>query len=123
MTLPDAAPAKPGIVDQLSASAFRLQTYRDERLLGTATGFLYRTPSTIFLVTNYHVLSGYNPLSGQPLHPQGALPNRVEFHLPTVSMDEAGDRTAFHYRSLTPPLLEDDGSPRWIVHPTAERNC
>jgi Trypsin-like peptidase domain len=119
MTLPDAAPAKPGIVDQLSASAFRLQTYRDERLLGTATGFFYRTPSTIFLVTNYHVLSGYNPLSGQPLHPQGALPNRVEFHLPTVSMDEAGDRTAFHYRSLTPPLLEDDGSPRWIVHPTA----
>jgi hypothetical protein len=79
--------------------------------LGTATGFLYRAKSqSVFLTTNFHVLAGYNPRTGEPLHPGGALPNRIAFHLPTVE----GEGIRYHKREL--PLLDNNSAPLWKVH-------
>jgi S1-C subfamily serine protease len=106
---------RPALMDKLSAVAFRVQTFRNAMLLGTATGFICRSASSVFLITNYHVLSGYNPLNGQPLHPQGALPSRIKFHVPTMHKTDQGD--GFFYREVAYELLDEAGDPLWQVHP------
>jgi hypothetical protein len=101
-----------GITDKLSAVAFRLRTFRDAMPLGTATGFLYRAKSqSVFLTTNFHVLAGCNPQTNQPLHPGGALPNRIAFHLPTV------EKEAIRYHKKELSLLDNDSALLWKVHP------
>ena len=88
-----------GVTDKLSGTAFRLQTFRDTIPLGTATGFVYRaTDNSIWLVTNYHVLSGYNPLTMQPLTCSPGDPSvdmRVR-HQETDEEEESVQRGADH---------------------------
>lgn len=43
--------------------------------LGTGTGFVVVHDNQPYLVTNYHVAAGRNPVNGQPLHPSGAVPD------------------------------------------------
>ncbi len=49
--------------------------------LGGATGFLYRYSGEIFLVSNYHVFSGRNALTGVPLDKEySALPSKLKVY-------------------------------------------
>ncbi len=50
--------------------------------LSTATGSLYKNNGHIYLVTNWHVLSGRHAHTKQPLHSQGGLPEIVKVHFP-----------------------------------------
>ncbi|ELH4238927.1 S1 family peptidase [Serratia marcescens] len=69
------------------------------------TGFFYQdvNSGTIFLVTNYHVISGVSPGEGR-----GFLGDEIEF-----SVRRRGNRT----RTISLPLLSNDEKV-WLEHPT-----
>jgi hypothetical protein len=50
-------------------------------IFGPATGFVYKYGQSIALVSNWHVFSGVNPLTGNRRNTDGLFPDRVRFTL------------------------------------------
>lgn len=78
------------------------------RTVSQGTGFLYATtrgtqPDTVFLVTNYHVVTGNEPQSQVP--PKG---DRLQFYLHTSREDPTS------YFTVNIPLYTKTGEPVWI---------
>jgi len=66
------------MVDVFSRTSLYLETFCNGHSIGIATGFLYyHDPADLFLVTNWHVLSGRNYQTGQPMHLMGAIPDKL----------------------------------------------
>lgn len=79
--------------------------------LGGATGFLFHDSNRTYLVSNYHVLSGYNAETGQAMDKNGYLPGRIKVHF---LLDSEGlPDCAIEY-----PLVDEDDTPLWQAHPT-----
>lgn len=55
-----------------------VETLFDETSLGTSTGFFYQEGGHNYLVTNWHVITGKHPVTGDHLHPSHAEPNRLK---------------------------------------------
>jgi hypothetical protein len=70
----------------LSYTTTKVAIFFNDMQLGTATAFTMRYGQTFALVTNWHVLSGFNAATGKCLARMGALPNRIECHV-TVSRE------------------------------------
>jgi hypothetical protein len=64
-----------------SLALTRLDLFFHDVSLGSATGFIYKYGQSIALVSNWHVFSGVNPLTGKPRDTRGYCPNRVTFAL------------------------------------------
>lgn len=83
--------------------------------LGRATGFVALYAGRHFLVTNWHVVAGRHPGTGQPLNQvTGAVPDAV-----VIAHHVAGELGRWH--DVREPLY-DDGSPLWVEHPVHGRN-
>jgi len=67
-------------IDPFSACTIPIFPKFDNEKLSTATGFFWRHEGRVLLITNWHVLSGREPKTGQPKSKDGALPNFIEFH-------------------------------------------
>lgn len=82
--------------------------------LGQATGFFWRENGIIFLITNWHNLSGRHQTTKVPLHKDAALPNVVEVPVLYHSKDFQGRviRNRFHVE------LYSEDIPNWWEHPT-----
>ena len=67
----------PVTIDPLTGVPLLLEGYSDDTLLGSGTGFVIRAGDDHYVVTNWHVVSGRDPSTGQPLSPTGGIPNRL----------------------------------------------
>jgi hypothetical protein len=83
-------------------------------LLSTATGFIVEHQGKLFLVTNWHVLSGRNAETDKPLSSTGGIPDEV--------------RIAHHLKNRLgtwqfqgESLVASDGSPLWLAHPAGSK--
>ena len=86
--------------------------FKDIRV-GTATAFPWRSPTgRLMLVTNWHVVSGRNNETGRVIHAMGAVPDRLEIHLPQSERLSAPT-------IVTSPLTQADGQPAWFDHPVS----
>lgn len=74
----DAAGRKKILISPYSGATFPVRAFFDDTLLGPATGFFYRDGNQVYLVTNWHVLSGRNANTGQPIDSKGRTTNRIE---------------------------------------------
>lgn len=97
-------------IDPLSLTSLYLKLNVNGSGLSTATGIVVEYDGKYFLITNWHVLSGRNPETGQPMSPTAGIPNevRIAHHIKS----RLGE-WRFHGESLQ----ASDGSPRWISHP------
>lgn len=97
-------------IDQFSVVSLPVSVLFNEIELSIATAFVWQDSDQPYLVTNWHVVSGRNFETGATLHKQAAEPNilRVFF---TVR-GNLGGRGSFEI-----PLRNEDGEPRWRVHP------
>lgn len=93
--------------------------------LSKASGFFWAHGSRTFLVTNWHVLSGRNPLDGKPMRDDAAIPNGLRF----FSYRRVGGSTArkgsfcVDYVQVLVPLDDaSTGAPRWLEHSSYGRH-
>lgn len=64
-------------VDPFSLSSLLLKCYWKGRVFSNATGFIVTRHNRAFLFTNWHVLSGRDPDTGQPILPGGIEPDEI----------------------------------------------
>jgi hypothetical protein len=107
------------IVDVASTITAKLDVYVRDVPLGLATGFFKKENEQVFLITNWHVVTGrHHEDTTRVLHNMGAIPDRLRFKVPIRG--HAGKWTA----PIEWPLYEDLDSgdspnkPIWYEHPT-----
>lgn len=99
------------LVEAESVMSLLIRPCHNGRALSTATGFVASHEDRPYLVTNWHVISGRNPSTGQPLNPlTGALPDSL-----AVQHNQRGRLGEWTER--TEPIVDDSGEPLWLEHP------
>lgn len=98
-------------IDVLSAASSKLTMYFDETELSTGTCFFWRRNARVYLITNWHNLSGRDNITGKHLSDTLAEPNSIVFSL--VLPTEEGIK----FGSFRGKILDEDGSRLWIEHP------
>ena len=97
----------------LTLSITKIELLCNDHPLGKATGFFLKYQSNWFLVTNWHVFSGREPISGQPKHKSCAVPDACRFYF-----------ASFQEESLTfNPVIRSLGDASnleatWFQHPS-----
>ena len=97
-------------IDRYSASSVPLTIKGNGNVIGKATGFFWRFRQQLYLATNWHVLSGRDPRTGQARHEGSAIPDLIEF--PVL---HAGQLDAFDL--VGAPLEDEKGGALWLQHP------
>lgn len=98
-------------VNEMSLSTAMIVACCDDIQISASTGFLWEHNDEIYLVTNWHSLTGINPMTGKALSKTGARPNNIHVRLAT---DKLGQQLGYEV-----PLYDPDGRARWWVHPEA----
>ena len=96
-------------IDRYSVSSVPLRLTVGNVALGKGTGFFYERNGSTFIVSNWHVLSGRNPIDGQPTNRNGAIPTNLEF--PACVRGQLGS-----WRNEQIDLVDEGGVPRWRQH-------
>jgi len=79
--------------------------------LATGTGFVCETSKGPVLVTNWHNVTGRNPVTQKPISPSGAVPDSVRIvHNRANKLGE--------WLMKSEPLLSSKGKARWVEHPS-----
>ena len=83
-------------VDYLSYTSVYIETFFNDTPITKASGFFYKKQDQIYLVTNWHVLSGRSHIADsngiyQPLHKRGAIPNKVRAYIYGWSNNSNGE--------------------------------
>jgi len=103
-------PSKQVLIDPLSTSSLIVESRVNGKSLGTATGFCIEANEKFFLVTNWHVVAGRNPDTGELLSNTGGIPD--ELRIVHHSSKGLGSWTV-----RKEGLLTAEGNPRWLEHP------
>lgn len=112
-------------INRNSAATVPLRLYRDDTLLSHATGCVYKHQQRLFIVTNWHVLSGRDAHSGMPLDKSAAIPNSVQIpHILPLDTGKPISTLAHEWFLKLPkwvwrkfPLFDDFGTALWYQHP------
>ena len=95
-------------VDHLSLSTTPVHLFMENKLVSTGTGFYYleqhQQDQVLFLVTNYHVLTGASPSEGKT-----PIGDKISFQL-HQSEEETGK-----IKTVQIPLFTKSGKPVWIT--------
>lgn len=80
-----------------------------------ATGFFWRRGDKVYLITNWHVVTGTNPLDGKS---KGWCPEKlvVEYFVKTAKESE---NVNMSFPTFDLPLYEEFNSPFWLQHQMA----
>ena len=84
-----------------------------ETVLSVGTCFFWQLGGEAYLVTNWHNLSGINPLTGRHLSSNGGEPDRVSFG---VFLNKDPNTPA-----VATVLIENEAGPLWLEHPRHRR--
>jgi len=68
----------PTNIDPLSGISLHTECFFDDTYLGDATGFLIKKEESFYFVTNWHVVSGRDPISRNVISPTAATPNKIK---------------------------------------------
>ncbi len=102
-------PNKPPTIARQSASVTRLRMFFNETHLSDGTGFFWKYGDEIFVITNWHNVTGRNPDTGKHLSSTAAEPNAVE-----VQIFSAKGKV---FRCPRRIELYVDDAPVWFEHP------
>ncbi len=105
------------MLDPLSLTSILIEPYFNETKLSSATGFIVEKEFRHYLVTNWHVVTGINPLTRDSMHKQCGLPNFLKISYPLNSIHH----NTIEWFSIKVPLYESDEinekKRNWIEHP------
>ena len=98
-------------IDSLSVISLYLQLSVNGNDLGQATGFVVQKNNKNYLITNWHVLSGLDTVTGKPLSSTGGFPDNIKI--------------AHHVKNklgmwkLINEPLKQNNNPLWLEHPAS----
>ena len=101
-------------IHPFSTSTLRLDIHAEgDEPCGYATGLLINSGGRVLLATNWHVVTGRHPFTGQ-LNSLAAQPQHLVIWHPVV------DHRSSHLgiRAVREPLFDGRGNQRWIEPPT-----
>ena len=99
-------------IHPLTAATIQLQMMGGDEAISVATGFLWEEGGQEHLVTNWHNVTGVNPLTGAALDKKyGARPDFVQLPLMTTGFGLSW--------TIKAPLYDAQGGARWRIHPVA----
>jgi hypothetical protein len=96
-------------VDYYNLCTVPLFPHFNDCALAAATGFWYQKDGQFYLATNWHVVSGRNTYTGQPMNDQGAVPNIIQSHLQRPTVGLVTPRASIE-------LYDGDGRALWWQH-------
>lgn len=64
-------------IEEQSVKSLYLETFFDNQLLGSGTGFVVESKVGPMLITNWHIVAGRNPETKDLLSPSGGIPNNI----------------------------------------------
>lgn len=99
------------IIDPCTAAVTGVECLFGKQKLSIGTGFYWRSDNGVFLVTNWHVVTGRNQVTGRHMSAEAAEPDGLQIDL----LRNADLNQRFSARV---PLYGDDGSPLWKEHST-----
>jgi hypothetical protein len=102
-------------IDEFSVTSVPILMTSGENLQSHGSAFFYKRNADIYLITNWHNLSGRNPITGAPLSNTGALPHTaaIPFHL---------EQLGTWSNPYNFPLFSDTGEILWKQHPQHGQN-
>jgi len=100
----------------ISYTTTRMELFFNEQLLSTGTAFIMMYAGCYGLVTNWHVLSGRNPIDGTCLSKTGGIPNIAKFHVALAHRVDDGPKyiETVHFRALEIPLFDEEDRAIWF---------
>lgn len=107
-----------------STKVFQIELFTKETgiSMGTGTGFFCSYKDKLYLITNYHVLSGRNPFTGDTLHPSGAIPGKIEFDFDIIR-DLPNNKKQHIPHKYSNNLYNTKDEKLWLEHPDLGSNC
>lgn len=101
-----------------NAVAFLAMFYGEE-CLATGSCFFWGLNGRTFLVTNWHNLTGRNPLTNQLMSKTGAIPDRIAFMaFKRVSEPDSDGFFELNFMPVKVELCDALSNPQWFEHPT-----
>jgi hypothetical protein len=111
--------ARPPVPDRLSYVALPAAARFQSKVISTATAFCYLVDGKTFLVTNWHVVTGRDPLTLKPLDKaNAAIPD--ELAVTFASVKKIDDKISHVFWKEVPLALYQDAErtkPVWLEHP------
>jgi hypothetical protein len=108
------------IENALSHAVSFLEMHFNDETLATGTAFFWRKDGRAYLVTNWHNLSGRDPITHKPLDEKTlAVPNRISFHV-WKRIPIEGEEKLHHLQpnALEFSLIDEETSEAtWYEHP------
>ena len=106
-----ASPPTQIVIDQISTKSLRLEIRANGQSLATATGFCVERNAKRFLITNWHVVAGRNPDTGELLSPTGAVPDEL-------AIAHHSSKGLGSWVVKTERILGPSGAKLWLEHPS-----
>lgn len=104
-----------GIRSTYSQCPFELLMCDDEGILSSGTGFFFETNSELFLITNWHVVSGIDCFTRQRLDADGRFPTKLTAKLSSYVSETENNK--FGIIPFPIPLYEPNRhEPVWLEH-------
>lgn len=97
-------------IDPLSVQSLHLELRTNGQRLGTATGIVLDYNTRHCLITNWHVLAGRNPDTGESLSDTGGFPDEV------VILHNASQALGT-WTPISVPLQDAQANALWNEHP------
>jgi len=97
--------------DELSycATPIKLFLRETQTELFSGTGFIYEYETKKYLITNWHIVTGLDPKTKNPITKHGGIPN-------DLTMIYLSNKAPFEWRQCTLELYNDNISD-WLIHP------
>ncbi len=106
------------MVDYLSTTSLLLDIYYNEEKLGSATGFVIAKEEQFYLATNWHVVMGKHPDTGEVLSKTGAIPNALEIW----HYQKSTSSNMLEWVPVRIKLYEEDKKcKKWLEHPSGHK--
>jgi len=100
-------------IEPLSVRSIYLETFFNSQPLARATGFIVENDNKPYLITNWHVVTGINPSTGDTVDTLKRIPNiLLIYHHSTILGTWLGKAEY---------LYNNSGNKRWLEHPDSSK--
>jgi hypothetical protein len=110
-------------MDNFSLAVAQLELFgkKSDELIscGHATGFFHKAADAVQLITNWHVVTGVDPTTMQPVHPDDPLPSTMRIFYKTRLTRPEDGTTEINSHAQDFPLY-DGGQALWKEHGTRQ---